>query len=65
MPKPTDPPTLFTDSRRQAAEDMRLRVLQGEEIPAEDLIAFLLSAETSIAKTIIAKQGPATDVDFF
>jgi hypothetical protein len=65
MPAPTKPPTLFTETRRQAAEDLRLRQLQGEAIPRDELIAFLLDSEKDIAKAIVAKNGPATDVDFF
>jgi hypothetical protein len=65
MSKRTAIPTLFTDSRRISSEEMRLRIVQGEIIPREELIAFLLEAESDIRQTIKVKNGPPDDVDFF
>ena len=66
-------PAGFTDDLRQQARDLQARLQAGENIPREELVAFLTKGETEMKKGIALESAPPKaikppapkDVDFF
>lgn len=57
----------FSEDRRLNAMTLKARLLAGENIPLDELKAFILSAESDLDKNRvkIAKAEKKLDVDFF
>jgi hypothetical protein len=74
MEKPPFPQAGFTDAQRIKAMEIRARIQAGENIPLDELKAFLLSSEEDFkgnrlaaSKPTSTKPPPKTDseIDFF
>lgn len=60
--------TFFTEEQKQAARELQQRLLSGENVPREDLIAFLAAGKRilSIQKQPLPKEKPnESEIDFF
>ncbi len=62
-------PATLSNSAKLAAEELKNRILCGEEVPLADLLAFLKKADFEVEKTRpIEPKRPAVsekDIDFF
>jgi hypothetical protein len=60
-------PRGFTDPQKQAALEIKARILAGETIPLAELQAFILSADADLSTTRAKKNTveKRSDVDFF
>ena len=58
-------PNPYPEALQQTAREIKARVLSGEEIPLETVLAFLSDSGKILEKQRKAEVKKPTDVDFF